>query len=178
MKYQTTCDHFLLITTNPFAPHQDGPNNNSGGYVQYVDYSRDYNPPPPVSYNRNSVYSTGAPLNNVDPRYSAAYGNPYLRVPASSRAAHGVYGTTGGASTGTGGAPPAVPPPPASSLGGTAENLYNGNAAILNNNLNNNNNANYGQIGRPNIRASGTMNNQYIMVPQGELRHGVHGTHI
>lgn len=160
-----------------FSP-KDGPNNNSGGYVQYVDYSRDYNPPPPVSYNRNSVYSTGAPLNNVDPRYSAAYGNPYLRVPASSRAAHGVYGTTGGAGTGTGGAPPAVPPPPASSLGGTAENLYNGNAAILNNNLNNNNNANYGQIGRPNIRASGTMNNQYIMVPQGELRHGVHGTHI
>ncbi|XP_042872259.1 irregular chiasm C-roughest protein-like [Penaeus japonicus] len=157
-----------------FSP-KDGPNNNSGGYVQYVDYSRDYNPPPPVSYNRNSVYSSGTPLNNVDPRYSAAYGNPYLRVPANARTAQNVYGSTAG--TGTG-APPTVPPPPAPSSGGAPENLYNGNAAVLNNNLNNNNSAIYGQIGRTNLRGSGNMNNQYIMVPQGDMRHGVHGTHI
>ena len=74
---------------------QDGHNNN--GYVPYVDYSRDYNPP----LGRNSLYSGGlvaaagggvmvgggiSPqyLNNVDPRYSATYGNPYLRTSNSS----------------------------------------------------------------------------------------------
>lgn len=52
-----------------FPPKNDGQNNN--GYVPYVDYSRDYNPPPlPAA----TTTATG-----VDPRYSAAYGNPYLR---------------------------------------------------------------------------------------------------
>ncbi|XP_073987777.1 irregular chiasm C-roughest protein-like isoform X2 [Rhodnius prolixus] len=76
-----------------FPPKNDGQNNN--GYVPYVDYSRDYNPPPPPV--------TSAPNNNcggggggggggvgVDPRYSAVYGNPYLR----------------------GGSGPNLPPPP------------------------------------------------------------------
>ncbi|XP_066905947.1 irregular chiasm C-roughest protein [Halyomorpha halys] len=51
-----------------FPPKNDGQNNN--GYVPYVDYSRDYNPPPPPV--------TSSPP-QVDPRFSAAYGNPYLR---------------------------------------------------------------------------------------------------
>jgi hypothetical protein len=50
---------------------QDGQNNN--GYVPYVDYARDYNPPPPLDSSRESIPSL------VDPRYSAIYGNPYLR---------------------------------------------------------------------------------------------------
>ncbi|CAB0007579.1 unnamed protein product [Nesidiocoris tenuis] len=49
-------------------PTKDGQNNN--GYVPYVDYSRDYTPPP--------VNSPGT----VDPTYSAVYGNPYLRSQA------------------------------------------------------------------------------------------------
>ncbi|XP_063233739.1 irregular chiasm C-roughest protein isoform X2 [Bacillus rossius redtenbacheri] len=56
------------FTDPTFSPNKDGQNNN--GYVPYVDYARDYNPPPPVE-------SREAPA--IDPRYSAAYGNPYLR---------------------------------------------------------------------------------------------------
>lgn len=101
---------------------QDGQNNN--GYVPYVDYSRDYNPPPVMQpalqtsidatreaslqstrLQLNSLQShqipvsgTTLPLNDltdlhmspsqtlpngniggIDPRYSATYGNPYLR---------------------------------------------------------------------------------------------------
>ncbi|XP_074028127.1 irregular chiasm C-roughest protein isoform X2 [Leptinotarsa decemlineata] len=107
--------------TEPSFPPKDGQNNN--GYVPYVDYSRDYNPPmmqPPISSSldptRESLQSTrlqlnslqahqipvsgsGLPLNDlsdlhvshqsmpngglpsIDPRFSAAYGNPYLRNP-------------------------------------------------------------------------------------------------
>ncbi|RZF42205.1 hypothetical protein LSTR_LSTR004354 [Laodelphax striatellus] len=57
-----------------FPPKTDGQNNN--GYVPYVDYSRDYNPPPPPP----APTSVAATTNGVDPRYSAAYGNPYLRT--------------------------------------------------------------------------------------------------
>lgn len=101
---------------------QDGHNNN--GYVPYVDYSRDYNPPvmqPPISSSmdptRESLQSTRLQLNSlqshqlplsgsslpmsdlsdlhvshspipngslpgIDPRFSATYGNPYLRNPS------------------------------------------------------------------------------------------------
>lgn len=103
---------------------QDGQNNN--GYVPYVDYARDYNPPimqPPISSSidptRESIQSTRLQLNSlqsqnpvsgtslpmsdltdihmantqnipngnlpnvgaIDPRFSATYGNPYLRNP-------------------------------------------------------------------------------------------------
>ncbi|CAL4130583.1 unnamed protein product [Meganyctiphanes norvegica] len=148
-----------------------GPNNARGDYVQYVDYnSRDYNPPPPpppANYNRNSAYSA-APLNNVDPRYSAAYGNPYLRIPSSTNpaAVQNPYGTTG-----TKNIEPGV---------STNQNFYNVPPNNTLNNMNQNNIATYGQIGqnRNNLRSSGNMNNQYIMVPQGEPRHAVLGTHI
>ncbi|KAK7077380.1 hypothetical protein SK128_001414 [Halocaridina rubra] len=154
-------------------PPKEGVNNNSGGYVQYTDYSRDYNPPPPLNYNRNSIYA-GQLYNNIDPRYSAAYGNPYLRVPSTARSTQNIYGTTGGGGQG------------AASAGGTVPvstgTYYAVGAQNLNNTLNdiNNNSAIYGQIGnnRNNLRGSANLNNQYIMVPQGDPRHGVQGTHI
>lgn len=103
---------------------KDGQNNN--GYVPYVDYSRDYNPPmmqPPITSSldpaRESLQSTRLQLNSlqahqlavssagtlplndlseihmatpqnipngglsaIDPRFSATYGNPYLRNPS------------------------------------------------------------------------------------------------
>ncbi|XP_024083061.1 irregular chiasm C-roughest protein-like isoform X2 [Cimex lectularius] len=64
-----------------FPPKNDGQNNN--GYVPYVDYTRDYTPPAPTT-----MATSTSP--GVDPRYSAVYGNPYLRT------------------TGT----PTLPPPP------------------------------------------------------------------
>ncbi|CAH1984755.1 unnamed protein product [Acanthoscelides obtectus] len=83
--------------TEPNFPPKDGQNNN--GYVPYVDYARDYTPPtiqPSVSQacvvTSESLQSTrlqllplgglpnGGPP-SVDPRFSATYGNPYLRQP-------------------------------------------------------------------------------------------------
>ncbi|CAG9840321.1 unnamed protein product [Diabrotica balteata] len=108
--------------TEPNFPPKDGQNNN--GYVPYVDYARDYNPPmmqPPISssldHTRESLQSTRLQLNSlqnhqlpvsgsslplndlsdlhlshqsipngglpsIDPRFSATYGNPYLRNPS------------------------------------------------------------------------------------------------
>ncbi|KAE8737474.1 hypothetical protein FOCC_FOCC017062 [Frankliniella occidentalis] len=72
----------------------DGTNNN--GYVPYVDYSRDYTPPPSLSLltpldahaahlGLPAAHATlSSPLACVDPRYSAAYGNPYLRTSSAS----------------------------------------------------------------------------------------------
>lgn len=54
---------------------QDGHNNN--GYVPYVNYSRDYNPPAALPSGVSPV-TVGDP-DTIDPRYSAVYGNPYLR---------------------------------------------------------------------------------------------------
>ena len=134
---------------------QDGTNNSSAGYIQYVDYSREYNPPPPpppINYNRNSIYSAAPTLNNVDPRYSATYGNPYLRLPSNNK----------NQSANSGG-------------GGTAQTNPNLNNSIGNNNKN----AMYGQVGnnRSNPRNS-NINSQYIMVPQTDTKFGVQGTHI
>ena len=79
---------------------QDGSNNN--GYVPYVDYTRDYLPPTtpgigssgeslsriPVSgilgskkigFSSSNLESTPTQTTIIDPRYSATYGNPYLR---------------------------------------------------------------------------------------------------
>ncbi|KAK9876862.1 hypothetical protein WA026_015095 [Henosepilachna vigintioctopunctata] len=97
--------------TEPSFPPKDGQNNN--GYVPYVDYSRDYNPPmmqPPITsmdptINQStrlqlnslqshqlsggnslqlnelphSIPNGGIPSMGIDPRFSATYGNPYLR---------------------------------------------------------------------------------------------------
>lgn len=62
--------------TEPKYQQKDGQNNN--GYVPYVDYSRDYNPPPPLESSRESLSAS------IDPRYSAVYGNPYLRNSSTS----------------------------------------------------------------------------------------------
>jgi len=59
----------------------------STGYVPYGSYVRDYNPPFPNSDSQSSLQSASqlasnrqsALLNVSDPRYSATYGNPYLR---------------------------------------------------------------------------------------------------
>lgn len=68
--------------TDPVFPLKDGQNNN--GYVPYVDYARDYNPPPPTEGSRESLSAvtsvasvTGVP--SIHPCYSAAYGNSCLR---------------------------------------------------------------------------------------------------
>jgi hypothetical protein len=103
---------------------QDGQNNN--GYVPYVDYNRDYNPP--IELQRNSVYgshilppqvSTATTmLNSVDPRYSATYGNPYLRTSTNSLPHPHPSSSPAGSSPGVGAitkgpvmTPPAVQPP-------------------------------------------------------------------
>jgi len=70
----------------------------SSGYVPYGTYVRDYNPPFPPSDSQTSLHSASqlAPnnrhstiLNVTDPRYSATYGNPYLRSPPK----HSQYST-------------------------------------------------------------------------------------
>nr|CAD7439490.1 unnamed protein product [Timema bartmani] len=73
--------------TDPTFPPKDGQNNN--GYVPYVDYSRDYNPPPPIESSRESLSTVTA----IDPRYSAVYGNPYLRNSNTSLPAPHTVGT-------------------------------------------------------------------------------------
>lgn len=109
---------------------QDGQNNN--GYVSCVNYSRDYNPPMDLA--RNSVYgshmmppvtATTMLNSNIDPRYSATYGNPYLRTSTNSLPhPHPSMGTSpAGSSPGATGVlkapqslhtpPPMQPPPPA-----------------------------------------------------------------
>ncbi|XP_050708930.1 irregular chiasm C-roughest protein-like [Eriocheir sinensis] len=167
--------------TDAGFPLKEQPNNTSGGYIKY--YSRDYDPPPPpppLSFHRNSIYTTtNAPptaLNNVDPRYSAAYGNPYLKVPSLGRGGTPtLYGSSGGGLDGgtvTGGVPQS--PQQAMYTGGGAQGHSMNNN---NNNALNNTSAIYGQ-NRNNLRLSANLNNQYITVPQGDGRHGVHGTHI
>nr|CAH0099797.1 unnamed protein product [Daphnia galeata] len=68
-------------------PKAEGHNNN--GYVPYVDYGRDYNPAfAGVSNSQASLYATNPhtviPMTGIDPRFSAAYGNPYLRSSTTS----------------------------------------------------------------------------------------------
>ncbi|KAF4523433.1 hypothetical protein B566_EDAN010366 [Ephemera danica] len=107
--------------TDPtFPPKTDGQNNN--GYVPFVDYSRDYNPP--IELQRNSIYSgshilppqvsTATTMLNstIDPRYSATYGNPYLRT--STNSLPHPTSSPAGSSPGVGGVPkvPGVLTPP------------------------------------------------------------------
>lgn len=65
-----------------------------------MDYTRDYNPPPlPPQTTMPVSASLQAPNGGVDPRYSAAYGNPYLRNTVSPQ----LPPPSG---------PPLAPPPP------------------------------------------------------------------
>ena len=74
----------LIPPNSEFQPQPDVIN---GGYVSY-GHVMDYNPPSGIA-NRNTIYeytaspnmmsSPGTVLNVSDPRYSATYGNPYLK---------------------------------------------------------------------------------------------------
>ena len=74
----------LIPTNTEFQPQPDVIN---GGYISY-GHVMDYNPPSGIA-NRNTIYectpnqnvmpSPGSVLNVSDPRYSATYGNPYLK---------------------------------------------------------------------------------------------------
>lgn len=90
-----------MCHNNPFPFFQDGQNNN--GYVPYVDYARDYNPPPPPTSGAPNIHPVNGGV-GVDPRYSAAYGNPYLRAAVSPQLPP------------PSGPPLAPPPPPYSSV--------------------------------------------------------------
>ncbi|KAL1433348.1 hypothetical protein MTO96_012643 [Rhipicephalus appendiculatus] len=76
-----------------FPAKSEAQNNN--GYIPYVDYSRDYNPPPvaaslQLNASRDSGLYGSSPqsLNDlgqgIDPRFRAGYANPYLRTSQSN----------------------------------------------------------------------------------------------
>ncbi|KAK7788833.1 hypothetical protein R5R35_012822 [Gryllus longicercus] len=93
--------------TEPIFPPKDGQNNN--GYVPYVDYSRDFNPPPPTTLGIESSRES-LTMPNIDPRYSAAYGNPYLRNSSTSLPApHATHNTHVSHAVGTPAPPPYTP---------------------------------------------------------------------
>ncbi|XP_046675352.1 irregular chiasm C-roughest protein isoform X2 [Homalodisca vitripennis] len=83
-----------------FPPKTDGQNNN--GYVPYVDYARDYNPPPPPTSAAPTVQPANGGVGVMDPRFNAAYGNPYLRTAVSPQLPQLPLPT----------GPPLAPPPP------------------------------------------------------------------
>ncbi|XP_060519888.1 irregular chiasm C-roughest protein [Cylas formicarius] len=187
--------------TEPSFPPKDGQNNN--GYVPYVDYSRDYNPPmmqPPTSLDpsRESLQSTrlqlnslqahqmsmstsGMPLNDlsdlhvsqangvipgIDPRFSATYGNPYLR------------NTSVGLPTPNTANPVATPAPPPYSrdnsrlaIGSSA--MITASANVVNTVVANGSNGSMPQVTRlPNSPTS-----QYI-VPNSTMKRGTMATHV
>ncbi|CAN8014760.1 unnamed protein product [Ixodes persulcatus] len=78
-------------TDTAFPPKAESQNNN--GYIPYVDYARDYNPPAPslqLNASRDSGLYGSSPqsLNDlgqgIDPRFRAGYANPYLRTSQST----------------------------------------------------------------------------------------------
>ncbi|XP_023220646.1 irregular chiasm C-roughest protein-like isoform X2 [Centruroides sculpturatus] len=83
-----------------FPPKADTQSNN--GYIPYVDYSRDYNPPSVhLNASRDSGLYGSSPQSldelghSIDPRYRASYANPYLRTSQSNLPPpQGVYVTT------------------------------------------------------------------------------------
>lgn len=66
-----------------------------------MDYARDYNPPPPPPAPATvvGVQAPNGGIGGIDPRFSAAYGNPYLRNAVSPQ----LPPPSG---------PPLAPPPP------------------------------------------------------------------
>ena len=52
----------------------------NNGYVPYGTYVRDFNPPYTTpEAQAQAIYAQRNSLNVSDPRFSATYGNPYLR---------------------------------------------------------------------------------------------------
>lgn len=190
-----------------FLRFKDGQNNN--GYVPYVDYSRDYNPPvmqPPISSSldptRESLQSTRLQLNSlqahqlpvsaanlplndlseihmattqnipngglaaIDPRFSATYGNPYLRNPNV------------GLPTPNTANPAATPAPPPYSRDGSRNSsaMLTASANVVNTVVSNGSNGTIPQVTRlPNSPTS-----QYI-VPNlnlNAIKRGTMATHV
>ncbi|CAD6241945.1 GSCOCG00009388001-RA-CDS, partial [Cotesia congregata] len=122
MGYRYSADY-----TEPSFPPKNNDGSNNNGYVPYVDYSRDYMPPNTqgMGASRESlsrIPSSGilaskkiglssANLGNnttqtppiIDPRFSATYGNPYLRMSAAEQLRHAPH-------TAIPGVTPAPPP--------------------------------------------------------------------
>ncbi|XP_023314515.1 irregular chiasm C-roughest protein-like isoform X2 [Trichogramma pretiosum] len=104
--------------TEPSFPPKSHDGSNNNGYVSYLDYSRDYMPPqsqvaPSMGASRESLsrlaithqglHNSTKKINlssanlapnspqgtpSIDPRYSANYGNPYLRMSAAEQLRH------------------------------------------------------------------------------------------
>ncbi|XP_043279028.1 irregular chiasm C-roughest protein-like [Venturia canescens] len=113
--------------TEPSFPPKNNDGSNNNGYVPYVDYSRDYMPPTTqgIGASRESlsrIQSSGilgskkiglssanlgltspqtTPI--IDPRFSATYGNPYLRMSAAEQLRHAPHAAIPGVT-------PAPPP--------------------------------------------------------------------
>ncbi|XP_065202863.1 irregular chiasm C-roughest protein-like isoform X2 [Planococcus citri] len=67
--------------TDPVFQNKDGQNNN--GFVPYLEYSRDYTSPLSTTISNGvspTVTTSSLSTTSLDLRYSATYGNPYLRV--------------------------------------------------------------------------------------------------
>ncbi|XP_011863354.1 PREDICTED: irregular chiasm C-roughest protein-like [Vollenhovia emeryi] len=113
--------------TEPSFPPKNNDGSNNNGYVPYVDYTRDYMPPTTQSMgaSRESLSripssgilsskkiglssanlggSTTPQTTPIDPRFSATYGNPYLRMSAAEQLRHAPH-------TAVPGVTPAPPP--------------------------------------------------------------------
>ncbi|XP_031839585.1 irregular chiasm C-roughest protein isoform X2 [Nomia melanderi] len=113
--------------TEPSFPPKNNDGSNNNGYVPYVDYTRDYMPPTTqgVGASRESLsripsggilaskkiglssanLGTSSPQTTpaIDPRFSATYGNPYLRMSAAEQLRHAPH-------TAVPGVTPAPPP--------------------------------------------------------------------
>ncbi|XP_011693793.1 PREDICTED: irregular chiasm C-roughest protein-like [Wasmannia auropunctata] len=112
--------------TEPSFPPKNNDGSNNNGYVPYVDYTRDYMPPTTQSMGASreslSRISSSGILSSkkiglssanlgsstpqttpIDPRFSATYGNPYLRMSAAEQLRHAPH-------TAVPGVTPAPPP--------------------------------------------------------------------
>ncbi|XP_019700021.2 irregular chiasm C-roughest protein isoform X3 [Harpegnathos saltator] len=113
--------------TEPSFPPKNNDGSNNNGYVPYVDYTRDYMPPTTqgIGASRESLsripsggilaskkiglssanLGTSTPQTTpvIDPRFSATYGNPYLRMSAAEQLRHAPH-------TAVPGVTPAPPP--------------------------------------------------------------------
>ncbi|XP_014206544.1 irregular chiasm C-roughest protein-like [Copidosoma floridanum] len=116
--------------TEPSFPPKSNDGSNNNGYVPYVDYSRDYMPPTSqggmgasreslsriassgilgskkIGLSSVNLGGTPTPTNAptiIDPRFSATYGNPYLRMSAAEQMRHAPH-------TAIPGVTPAPPP--------------------------------------------------------------------
>ncbi|XP_074105443.1 irregular chiasm C-roughest protein isoform X2 [Cotesia typhae] len=122
MGYRYSADY-----TEPSFPPKNNDGSNNNGYVPYVDYSRDYMPPNTQGMGASRESLSRIPSSGIlaskkiglssanlgtnttqtppiiDPRFSATYGNPYLRMSAAEQLRHAPH-------TAIPGVTPAPPP--------------------------------------------------------------------